>query len=323
MDFHNKAIGHERRMMTYIVENFRLPTQGLSLAVFTHLTQIMQAETMRYAYKIWRRDWQDRKCGGVLVWQLNDCWPTVSWAIVDYYLIRKPAFYAISRALRPLDICVFRAYQDWTQTGDFVDENSGLKTGQVDQTLRARTGTFDIWIASSKVQEANASVSVRFISVASGSEVCKAATHEVTAAPNTTTTVVNAQACPPSIPDPEDLDRPFDMSAFDPYVIYVTLTVCGQVVAEDTAWPEPIKFLDLSNRQLSFDVSSPSQVVIKAQRPVKGLVFEEMEGLKLSDNGFDVIPGEDVIIKVEGCLRADQLKYTYIGASGASLSVSQ
>lgn len=319
MDAHNKAIGHERRMMTYVVENFRLTS--LDLAVYAHLTQVIQAETMRSAYKTWRRDWADRRCGGVLVWQLNDCWPTVSWAVVDYYLIRKPAFYAISRALRPLDVGVVRTVHDWTQTGDFVDENSGLKTGQVDQTLRARKGTFDVWIASSKIQDVEANVSIRFISVGTGKEVCDAITKKITASPNTTTTVIQEQACPPSIPNPDDPAKPIDMAQYDPYVIHVTLSVDDHQVASDTAWPEPIKFLDLAHRGVSFGVSS-SQIVVKATRPVKSFVFEEMEGLKLSDNGFDVVPGEDVTVKVEGCLTPDKLKYTFIGAPEASLDVS-
>lgn len=82
MDFHNKAIGQERRLVSYVAENFGVK---YDLASFTHLSQMVQAESMEYAYKTWRREWGRagvRKCGGVLVWQLNDCWPTTSWAVV-------------------------------------------------------------------------------------------------------------------------------------------------------------------------------------------------------------------------------------------------
>jgi beta-mannosidase len=89
MDFHNRAVDHERRVMTYVAENFGVKSD---LASFAHLTQLTQADVMTWAYRSWRRDWGRpgaRKCGGALVWQLDDCWPTVSWAVVDYWLVKK------------------------------------------------------------------------------------------------------------------------------------------------------------------------------------------------------------------------------------------
>lgn len=316
MDHHNKAIGHERRMMTYIVENFLIPP-SFSLGVYTHLTQVVQAETMRYAYKIWRRDWAGRKCGGVLVWQLNDCWPTISWAVVDYYLVRKPAFYAIKHAMAELDVCVMRKYEDWTQTEDLVDENSGLKTGQVDFPQRIRRDKRYVWVASSRTEAVEAKVVLNRVSVKHGSS--DRIEYPVTIEPNTTTWLHNGEDEKPSIPDSEDITKRFDINTWDPKVIYATLIVNGQVVSRDAAWPEPIKFLDMTDRGVSFDTSVKGQIRITSKRPVKGFVFEEEPGMKLSDNGFDVV-GEDVVVKVEG-VQAEELKYTYIGAPGSSLSV--
>ena len=37
-------------------------------------------------------------CTGAVVWQLNDCWPVVSWAAVDGYGRRKPLWYSLRRA---------------------------------------------------------------------------------------------------------------------------------------------------------------------------------------------------------------------------------
>jgi beta-mannosidase len=111
MDFRNKAIGHERRVISYVAENFRIK---YDLSSFTHLTQVMQADAMTWAYKSWRRQWGrpgHRQCGGALVWQLNDCWPTMSWAVVDYHLVPKPAYYAIKRAMQPIVVGITRKLQ--------------------------------------------------------------------------------------------------------------------------------------------------------------------------------------------------------------------
>jgi hypothetical protein len=39
---------------------------------------------------------------------VNDCWPTTSWAIVDYFMRPKPAFFAIARELRPFTVGMAR-----------------------------------------------------------------------------------------------------------------------------------------------------------------------------------------------------------------------
>lgn len=317
LDFHNKGIGHERRMMTYVAENFQVRTD---LASYTHLTQVVQAESMRFAYKTWRREWGTpgaRKCGGVLVWQLNDCWPTMSWAVVDYYLVKKPAYYAISRALRHIDIGVSRTYHDWTQTGYYIDENSKLCTGQVDQTLPAREGFYDVWIASGSTEETQAEVTVRFISVHSGKDVREPVKRTVTAGANSTTTLIDNEKLPAATPAPDDLTRPFSVLDYDPFVVHVSLTLPDGTEITDTAWPDPVKFLDMSERGLTVQAIG-DEVTITAKKPVKAFVFEEVEGLQLTDNGFDVMPGEKHVVKATGRLSAGDLRWTFIGAPEAS-----
>lgn len=42
------------------------------------------------------------KTSGWLVWQLNDCWPVVSWSLIDYGLTPKAAYYTVKRASKPV-----------------------------------------------------------------------------------------------------------------------------------------------------------------------------------------------------------------------------
>ena len=39
-----------------------------------------------------------------MVWRLNDSWPIVYWAIIDYYLEPKIAYYFLRRAYAPVQI---------------------------------------------------------------------------------------------------------------------------------------------------------------------------------------------------------------------------
>lgn len=149
LDFHNRAIGHERRLVNYIAENFRLRQD---LEAFTHLTQVMQADAISTAYKSWRRRWGSegkRQCGGVLVWQLNDCWPTISWSIVDYHNVPKPAYYAIKRAMQPITIGVQRRYKSWTARP--ADGLWQRDTGHVDMRQLWQDVEYTVWVANMQV----------------------------------------------------------------------------------------------------------------------------------------------------------------------------
>jgi beta-mannosidase len=102
VEHHNKASGGVRRVATYISENIRNPV-GLEAHIYA--TQFIQAEALASAYRGWRRRWGGPgryAVAGALVWQLEDCWPVSSWAIVDSALRLKPAYYVVRRALAPL-----------------------------------------------------------------------------------------------------------------------------------------------------------------------------------------------------------------------------
>ncbi|MDR7332051.1 glycosyl hydrolase 2 galactose-binding domain-containing protein [Roseateles asaccharophilus] len=110
VQWHNKAgsgnpDGH-RRLAVYLADNLRV---GPTLADHVYATQFVQAEAMRVAYQDFRRRWQQpgaRAVGGALVWQLNDCWPVTSWALIDSAGVVKPAWHTVRRALAPVAAAV-------------------------------------------------------------------------------------------------------------------------------------------------------------------------------------------------------------------------
>ncbi len=104
LEHHNKAGDGPRRLNVYIGDTVAIPAD---LPGYVYASQLVQAEALASAYQGWRRRWGrdgQRAVSGALVWQLNDCWPVTSWAIIDSSGQPKPAYYAIKRALKP--VCV-------------------------------------------------------------------------------------------------------------------------------------------------------------------------------------------------------------------------
>ena len=82
MDVHQKnnlGNGNEK-IAQYIRTWYKAPRDFES---FVYLSQLMQAEAVKIGAEHLRRN-RPRTMGSTF-WQLNDCWPVVSWASVDYY----------------------------------------------------------------------------------------------------------------------------------------------------------------------------------------------------------------------------------------------
>jgi beta-mannosidase len=79
-----------------------LPVTGLpqTLAQYVRFTQIVQAEGLKFGIEHYRR--RRPHCSGTLVWQFNDCWPGITWSLVDHDGVAKPSWYAVRRAYAPV-----------------------------------------------------------------------------------------------------------------------------------------------------------------------------------------------------------------------------
>ncbi|GAB1194533.1 hypothetical protein APSETT444_003779 [Aspergillus pseudonomiae] len=275
MDFHNKARDHERRLGTYILENFRIKSDF----------QIAQSDAMKFAYQGWRRQWgHGRLCGGALVWQLNDCWPTTSWAVVDYFLRKKPAFYVISRTLEPVAVGISRAHKEWT---------SG-------HAKPADSTRYELWAVTSHLKPTRATVSLRFISIRTGADVQPEVSYQVVLVPNGTTEVASGD---------------LSLKDTDAFVLSATLSIDDQVISRDVDWPQPYKYLSFRDRGLEVKLlPAENALSVTVKKPVKGLVFEETDGVWLQDNGIDIAPGYEHIIPVRGIRSASDIpRWTYLG----------
>lgn len=177
---------------------------------------------------------------------------------------------------------------------------------------------FDVWVASRCLEDVEVHVEVQFISIRSGKQVAPLIERRVCAQANATTEILQGQKVQLSTSGDWFLAatsrKPFDPESHDPFVIYATLRRDGVVVATDTAWPQPYKYLDFADRGVRVEMApSGDKITVTAELPVVGFVLDEVEGLTLSDNGFDIMPGEEHVIEVDGYPAAG-LGWTYLGA---------
>jgi beta-mannosidase len=63
---------------------------------FVYVSQLLHAKAYKTALESHRRNMPH--CMGSLYWQINDSWPAISWATVDYYGRWKAAHYAVRKA---------------------------------------------------------------------------------------------------------------------------------------------------------------------------------------------------------------------------------
>ena len=70
------------------------------LPEYIDFSMICQAEGLKYGIEHYRR--RKFHCSGTLFWQWNDCWPGLSWAVLDYYAFPKASYFFVKRAYAPV-----------------------------------------------------------------------------------------------------------------------------------------------------------------------------------------------------------------------------
>jgi beta-mannosidase len=105
LDHHNKDNPKNKG------DNLMLPVTGAptNLEEMIDFSMIAQAEGLKFGIEHFRR--RKPHCSGTLFWQLNDCWPVLSWSVIDYYGFGKAGYYYARRAYAPV-LASFKALPD-------------------------------------------------------------------------------------------------------------------------------------------------------------------------------------------------------------------
>ncbi len=125
MEHHNKQIEGQERLFRFQSAHYMLDSD---FDGFIYQGQLVQAEALKTAIEHWRR--RKFNTAGALFWQLNDCWPVSSWAVVDSALRPKAGYYFAKKFYAPV-LVSFKRFEKGAEvwlTNDTFERRGGMLT---------------------------------------------------------------------------------------------------------------------------------------------------------------------------------------------------
>jgi beta-mannosidase len=261
----------------YLLKDYPEPKD---FASFLYVSQVLQAEGIKIGAEHFRRSRPETM--GSIFWQLNDCWPVASWSSIDYYGRWKALQYYARRFYAP--ILVSPHVEDGSLKVYIVSD----KTATTPATLRVRLMDFD---GNVLLEESHP---VDVLPLASKDYLDWPLKKLADAgAANTSRVFVVAELTAGKLSDPKS-------------------TGAGALISRNLAYLAPVKEIHLKPAQLKVaTMGAQGSYKIRIGSPVLArsvfLSFGNLD-VKLSDNYFDLLPGETVEITVTSVSTLDDLK---------------
>ena len=237
---------------------------------FLYVSQVLQAEGIKIGAEHFRRLRPETM--GSIFWQLNDCWPVASWSSIDYYGRWKALQYYARRFYAP--ILVSPHLEDGSVKVYIVSD----KTAPIQGTLHARLMDFD-------------------------GKVLLEESHDVIIAPLTSKVYLDWP-----------LKKLTDAGAADTSRVFVVaeLFAGNSLLSRNLVYLAPTKGVHLKTAQLKIEATgAKGSYKIRITSPVLArsvyLSFGNLD-VQLSDNYFDLLPGETAEIAVTSAVSLDELK---------------
>lgn len=265
MEKHQRNYGANGKIMNYMQQTFLYPT---SFDSFLYASQLLAGQAVRYGVEHFRRN--RGRCMGAIYWQLNDCWPVISWSSIDYTGRWKALHYFAKRFFAPVMIsCQEEGMM--TQEADmnrehFVFEKS-IRLNVANETRKEQKGTV-LW----EVRDAKGNI-------------LRSESREVTVPPLSSLW----------------LDKVLLKEA-DPFREYVSYRFEqeGEIVSEGTVLFSYPKYFRYEDPKLTYSVEG-DEIVVNAAAYAAGVeISNAKENLVLSDNYFDMNPGEKRVKIIRG-----------------------
>lgn len=276
MEKHQRNAAANGKISNYMSQTYLYPT---SFDTVVYASQLLQAQAIRYGVEHFRR-WRGR-CMGTVIWQLNDCWPVASWSSIDYYGRWKALHYYAKRFFAPVLLSC---------------EEEGILT----QDTNPNAEPYEV-IKSVKFNVSNETMQDRELVVEWQLRDAKGTVKEHTE------TAVRVPALSAVWLEKEDLSQ---AALYEDHVSY-TLKENGETAAEGSVifcQPRYYRFID---PQLSARVEG-DEIIVTAKAYAKDVeILNAAEDLLLSDNYFDMEPGERRVKVVRGCAEGLRVRSTY------------
>ena len=276
MEMHQRNVAANGKILNYLSATYLYPAKFETLL---YASQLLQAEAMRYGIEHFRR--YRGRCMGTIVWQLNDIWPVASWASIDYYGRWKALHYAEKRAFAPVMISC-------EEVGELSERPHCItQPAPIEKSARLHV--------ANETMELIKGVAHWQLRSAEG-EILLMGNEGVTVNPLSGTWL-----------------KKHDFSAFNELEVYFSydLEVDGQVVSENTCLFTAPKHFAFADPKLSY-TRDGNTLIISAKAYAKNVEIEGMDGdVRLSDNFFDMNPGEKRIEIVEGNAEKFRLRSVY------------
>ena len=239
-------------------------------ASFLYVSQVLQAEGIKIGAENFRRSRPDTM--GSIFWQLNDCWPVASWSSIDYYGRWKALQYYARRFYAPILV-----------------------------SPHLEDGSVKVYIVSDKTEARAATLRVRLMDF--DGKVLLEETHAVDVAPLTSKVYLDWP-----------LKKLTDAGAADTAHVFAVaeLTTGGAEISRNLAYLAPVKEIHLKPAVLKVETTGEKgSYKIRVTSPVLArsvyLAFGNLD-VKVSDNYFNLLPGETVEIAATSAASLSDLR---------------